>query len=301
MRRIGTGFIAAAVALLLGCAPQAASALDDACRGAMRERMNLVIGLYRIEIGASHMVGQVAAARGNPGRQQQLASAEDGLRELLARLKSRAADVLPDTGAKGRCSAADQGAVGPIHAAVGGYFRTVEARWAFMERRLGDLRRVPQGQPLPADPAEVDLWMQEPLARYEAWRTLAQAATPRGEGATALYTLGMLTRFEWDAAVALKDSLVPNGDPRPQIAAAINDAAALRRSFSPPEDRQGTALWSGLSTLVAALPDGERNPPPAAAPAGGWAPWIGSWLRTYGDTFTRTIPTVLKGLEDAGL
>lgn len=300
MRRIGTGFIAVAAALLLGLAPHAAAALDDACRGAMRERMNLVIGLYRIEIGASHMVGQVTAARGNPGRQQQLAAAEDGLRELLARLKSRAADVLPDTGAKGRCTAADQGVVGPIHAAVSGYFRTVEARWAFMERRLGDLRRVPQGQALPADPAEVDLWMQEPLARYEAWRALAQAAAPRSESSAALYTLGMLTRFEWDAAVALRDSLTPNRDPRPQIATANTDAAALRRNFSPPEDRQGTALWGGLAALVAALPGGDVQPP-AAAPPGGWAPWIGTWLRAYGDTFTRTIPTVLKGLEDTGL
>ena len=41
-----------------------AAPLDDACRGAMRERLNLVIGLYRIELGARHMVGQVAAARG---------------------------------------------------------------------------------------------------------------------------------------------------------------------------------------------------------------------------------------------
>ncbi len=299
MRRIGTGLIAATLALLLGGSP--ASALDEACRGAMRERLNLVIGLYRIEIGASHMVNQMTTARGNPGRQQQLASAEDGLRELLARLKSRAADVLPDTGAKGRCTGADQAVVGPIHAAVSGYFHTVEARWAFMERRLAELRRLPQGQALPGDPAEVDLWMQEPLARYEAWRTLSQAATPRSEASAALYALGMLTRFEWNAAVALRDSLAANGDPRPQLAAAGADAEAVRRAFSPPEESRAPQLWNGLSALVAALPDIDRTPPPATTPSIGWAPWIANWLRGFGDTFTRTMPTVLKGLEDLGL
>lgn len=299
MRRIGLGIFAATLALLAGLAPAFAAPIDDACRGAMRERLNLVIGLYRIELGASHMVGQVAAARGNPGRQQQLSSAEDGLRELLARLKSRAADVLPDTGAKGRCGADAQGVVGPIHAAVGGYFQTVDARWAFMERRLAELRRLPQGGTLSADPAEIDLWMREPLARYEVWRTLAQAATPKSEASSALYTLGMLTRFEWDTAVALRDAITPGGDPRPQIAAAAADAATLKRGFARPDGSERSALWAGLAALVAALPDSAQ--PPASAPQGGWPAWIGGWIKGYGDVFTRTMPTVLKGLEDAGL
>lgn len=301
MRRIGLGVFSAALALLAGLAPALAAPLDDTCRGAMRERLNLVIGLYRIEIGASHIIGQVAAARGNPGRQQQLASAEDGLRELLARLKSRAGDVLPDTGAKGRCGTEAQGVVGPIHTAVGGYFQAVDARWAFMERRIAEVRRLPQGQTLPLDPAEIDLWMREPLARYEVWRTLAQAAEPKSEAASALYALGMLTRFEWDSAVALRDALAPNGDPRPQLAAASGDAAALKRNFPRPDDSERSQLWNGLATLVAALPEIERTPPPASAPAGGWPVWIGNWLKGYGETFTRTIPTVLKGLEDLGL
>ncbi len=287
--------------VLLGLAPGAAQAMDDGCRQAMRERLNLAIGFYRIEVGASHMVGQVAAARGNPGRQQQLSNAEDGLRELLARLKSRTSDVLPDTGAKGRCTAADQSVVRPIHAALSGYVRAIDARWAFMERRLGELRRLPQGQTLPLDMAEVDLWTQEPLARYEVWRTLAQVAQPKSEPASALYALGMLTRFEWDTAMALRDALKPGGDPRRQLAAADNDAKALRRDFAIPETPRAGAMWKGLAALVGALPDLERNPPPQAAPANGWPAWIGGWLRLYGDTFTRTIPTVLKGLEDLGL
>ena len=57
MRRIGLGIFAATLALLAGLAPALAAPIDDACRGAMRERLNLVIGLYRIEleIGRAHV------------------------------------------------------------------------------------------------------------------------------------------------------------------------------------------------------------------------------------------------------
>lgn len=294
---VRTGALALA---LLGLVPHAAHAVEESCRVAMRERLNLAIGLYRIEIGASHMVGQVATSRNNPGRQQQLATARDGLRELLTRMKSRANDILPDATAKGRCSQ-DTALVTPIHAALVGYFNTVQARWQFMERRLAELQRLPDGQHLQMDPSEIDLWMQEPLARYEVWRTLAQVAEPKGEPAAALYVLGMLTRFEWDTATALRDGVKANGDPRKALAAAGADAAMLRRSWPRPEQTQHVALWDDLATIVAAMPDTDKTPLPDASPANGWPSWIGAWIRPFAEVFSRAIPNMLKGLENLGL
>ena len=286
--------------VLLGLLPGLAHAAEESCRVAMRERLNLAIGLYRIELAASHMVGQVAAARNNPGRQQQLATAEDGLRELLTRLKSRANDVLPDATAKGRCRQ-DAAQVRHIHAALISYFNTVEARWQFMERQLAALQRLKDGQHLPMDAAEIDLWIQEPLARYEVWRTLAQIAEPKGEPAAALYVLGMLTRFEWNTATAVRDAMKPGGAPRKDLVAAGADAETLRRSWPRPEQTQHVQLWDGLATVVAALPDTEKAPLPEAAPAKGWAAWIGGWIRPFAEVFSRAMPTLLKSLEDLGL
>ena len=300
-RSLATLLRAGTLALvLLGLLPGLAQAAEESCRAAMRERLNLAIGLYRIELAASHMVGQMAAARNNPGRRQQLATAEDGLRELLTRLKSRANDVLPDASAKGRCSQ-DTAQVRPIHAALIGYFNAVEARWQLMERQLAALRRLKDGQHLPMDPAEIDLWVLEPLARYEVWRTMAQVADPKGEPAAALYVLGMLTRFEWDAAIALRDAMKPGGDPRKSLATAGADAEALRRSWPRPEQTQYTQLWDGLATIVAAMPDTTKAPLPEAAPANGWPAWIGDWIRPFAEVFSRLMPTMLKSLEDLGL
>ena len=187
--------LGAAIFLAALVAPVSASAMDANCRSGIKERMNLAIGLYRIEIAASHMIGQVTAARNNPGRQQQLDNARDGLNELKVRLRSRADELLADADAKGRC-AADSTILTPIHTAISGYFRVVDARWRFMENRLVLLKKLQPGQDLPGDPGETDLWMQEPLTRYEVWRTLARAAPPHGEMASALYVIGVLTRFE---------------------------------------------------------------------------------------------------------
>lgn len=290
----------ALVVVLLALLPTLAQAAEESCRAAMRERLNLAIGLYRIELAASHMVGQVAASRNNPGRQQQLATAKDGLAELLTRLKSRANDVLPDTSAKGRCNQ-DTALVAPIHAALVGYFNQVEARWQFMERQLAALQRLKDGQNLPLDPAEIDLWIREPLARYEVWRTLAQVAEPKGEPAAALYVFGMLSRFEWDTATALREAVKPNGDPRSNLATAGADAETLRRSWPRPEKTDRPQLWDSLATIVAAMPDTTKTPIPSQAPAAGWATWIGSWIRPFAEVFSRTVPTSLKTLEDLGL
>ncbi len=290
----------ALVVALLALLPTLAQAAEESCRVAMRERLNLAIGLYRIELAASHMVGQVAAARNNPGRQQQLATAKDGLAELLTRLKSRANDVLPDASAKGRCTQ-DTALVTPIHAALIAYFNQVDARWQFMERQLAALQRLKDGQHLPMDPAEVDLWIREPVARYEVWRTLAQVAEPKGEPAAALYVLGMLSRFEWDTATAIRDSLKPDGDPRKGLAAAGTDTEALRRSWPRPEKTEHAPLWDSLATIVAAMPDAAKSPFPDQPPANGWAAWIGAWIRPFAEVFSRTMPTVLKSLEDLGL
>lgn len=288
------------VLLLLGMLPSAALAVEESCRTAMRERFNLAIGLYRIELGASHMVGQLAAARNNPGRQQQLATAEDGLRELLTRLKSRANDILPDTSAKGRCTN-DTAQVAPIHAALVGYFNAVQARWQFMERRIAELRRLPPGQHPSLDTAEIELWIQEPLARYEVWRTLAQIAEPKSEPAAALYVMGMMTRFEFDAATALREAVKPNGDPRPGLTAASDGAAALKRNWPRPKESDHARFWNALATAVAAMPEVDPTTLPDAAPAGGWPAWIGGWLRPYAEAYSRSASTVLKGLEDLGL
>ncbi len=290
----------ALVVVLLGLLPGLAQAAEESCRAAMRERLNLAIGLYRIELAASHIVGQVAASRNNPGRQQQLATAKDGLSELLTRLKSRANDVLPDATAKGRCSQ-DTALVTPIHAALIAYFNQVEARWQFMERQLAALQRLKDGQHLPLDPAEIDLWIREPLARYEVWRTLAQVAEPKGEPAAALYVLGMLSRFEWDTATALRDGVKQGGDPRRALETAGADTEALRRSWPRPEKTEHPQLWDSLATIVAAMPDTAKTPLPAQPPATGWANWIGAWIRPFAEVFSRTIPTSLKTLEDLGL
>lgn len=300
LRRSPATFLRTGALVLLLLLPSLAQAAEESCRVAMRERLNLAIGLYRIELAASHMVGQVAAARNNPGRRQQLATAKDGLSELLTRLKSRANDVLPDATAKGRCSQ-DTALVTPIHAALIGYFNQVEARWQFMERQLAALQRLKDGQHLPLDASEVDLWIREPLARYEVWRTLAQVADPKGESAAALYVLGMLTRFEWDTATALRDAVKAGGDPRKSLADASADAETLRRSWPRPETTEHAPLWDSLATIVSAMPDTTKSQLPDQPPADGWAAWIGAWIRPFAEVFSRTVPTSLKSLEDLGL
>lgn len=290
-----------ALALLVLAFPSApARAVESACLAGIKERMNLAIGLTRIEVAASHMVGQTMSATNNPGRQQQLDTARDGLRELKVRLRSRADELLADGDAKGRC-AAESGVLPPIHAAIATYFQTVEARWQFMERRLDEIKRLPAGQPLPAAPDEVDLWTHEPLTRYEVWRTIARTVKPQGEMASALYVVGMLTRFEWDTAVALRDSLRGDRDPRESLRAAEEDAAMLRRSWPRPAGRTNPALWTALTEMTKALPDPATAPIPRDPPQGGWAPWIGGWIKPYGDTFIRSVSGMLKSLEEIEL
>jgi hypothetical protein len=289
------------LALLASVLPSlSAAAADSACLSGVKERMNLAIGLYRIEVAASHMIGQTAAAANNPGRLQQLDNARDGLKELKIRLRSRADELLADGDAKGRCVGADAALLAPIHAALSTYFQTVDARWSFMERRLEDLRRLPAGKALPPAPEEVDLWMHEPLARYEVWRTLARTVKPQGEMASALYVVGMLTRFEWDTAVALRDALKGERDPRASLRAAAEDVATLRRSWPQPDGEIKPALWLALAETSRALPDPSSSFPDPPPP-GGWAPWIGEWIKPYGEVFTRNVSGMLKAMEEVGL
>ncbi|MGE4528087.1 MAG: hypothetical protein AB7D00_06940, partial [Rhodospirillaceae bacterium] len=229
MRFAAAVFARLALPLLLAAAlPGPAAAADAACRTLLRDRMALATGLYRIEISASHMVGQMAQARGNATRREQLVRAQDGLAELKTRLESRA-DRLGGEADQTAC-----GAVKALDAALGIYVKTVDARWRFMQARLTQLSRLGEKDPLPGDPREADLWLQEPLARYDIWRALAQGLAPGGEAAGALYVVGMLTRFEWDTALALRSAVRGDGNPRAALAAAAEDAATLRRLWPRP-------------------------------------------------------------------
>ncbi len=291
----------AAFALMAAFVSAPALAAEPACLAGIKERMNLAIGLTRIEVAASHMVGQTMAAANNPGRLQQLDKARDGLKELKIRLRSRADELLADTDAKGRCSGADAALLPPIHAAIVGYFQTVNARWGFMERRLEEIKRLPAGAALPAAPEEIELWMREPLTRYEVWRTIARTLKPHGEMASALYVIGMLTRFEWDTATALRDALREGHDPRASLRAAAEDAATLRRSWPQPAGKVNPALWSALAEIGKALPDPSAVPVPDVTPQEGWVAWTGGWIKPYGEVFTRNVSTMLKALEEVGL
>lgn len=293
---------AALIALPLAAflAAPAAEAMEDACRIAMRDRLNLMIGFYRIELSASHLVGQMEAARKNPTRTKQLEGAEDGLNDLKGRLKTRASEVLRDNTAGGRCGA-DAAQVGEIHAAIELYTQTVEARWQFTQRRLAELKRLPAGQALPGDAAELDLWMQEPLTRYNVWRAFAGASSPQGKTAAALYVVGMLTRFEWDTAVAFNDAIRGRKSPAKALAAASEDVATLRRTWPRATENSDQQLWATLTAITRALPDPDRVAIPETPPSQGWNAWIADWIRPYGDAFTHAAPGLLKSLEDLGL
>jgi len=285
-----------ALPLLLAMAlPGPAAAADAACRALLRDRMALAVGLYRVEISASHMVGQMAQARGNAERHGQLVRAQEGLTELKTRLESRA-DRLGNGADQASCAAAKT-----LDAALGVYVKTVDARWRFMQGRLAQLARLGAKDTLPGDPHEADLWLQEPLARYDIWRTLAQDLVPGGEAAGALYVIGMLTRFEWDTALALRSAVRGDGDPRAALAAAEEDAATLRRLWPRPAAIAQTNLWKALTGIAAALPDPRTAPVPRVEPPEGWIAWTGAWITPYGTAFTHAVPGVLKGLEDLDL
>lgn len=281
--------------LLAAVLPGPAAAADAACRALLRDRMALAVGLYRIEISASHMVGQMAQARGNAERRTQLVRAQEGLAELKTRLESRA-DRLGSEADRASCAAAKT-----LDAALGVYVKTVDARWRFMQGRLALLARLGAKDPLPGDPHEADLWLQEPLARYDIWRALAQDLAPGGEAAGALYVIGMLTRFEWDTALALRSAVRGDGDPRAALAAAEEDAATLRRLWPRPAAIAQTNLWKALTGIAAALPDPRTAPVPRVEPPEGWIAWTGAWITPYGTAFTHAVPGVLKGLEDLDL
>ncbi|WP_337997161.1 hypothetical protein [Oleispirillum naphthae] len=300
MRFAAAVFARLALPLLLAAAlPGPAAAADAACRTLLRDRMALAVGLYRIEISASHLVGQTARARGDAERRSQLARAQDGLAELKTRLESHATRLGSEAD-RATC-AAEKAPVAALDAALGVYVKTVDARWRFMQARLEQLQRLEEKAPLPGDPREADLWLQEPLARYDIWRALAQAVTPGGEAAGALYVIGMLTRFEWDTALALRSAVRGGGNPRAALAAAAEDAAALRRLWPRPGSIAQEELWKALTGIAAALPDPRTAPVPQVEPPEGWITWTGAWITPYGTAFTHAVPGVLKGLEDLSL
>jgi len=280
-------------------APASAVAADAGCRAVLKDRVALAVGLYRVEISASHLVGQTVRARGDSARSQQLAQAHEGLSELKERLESHAGRI--GTQADQSSCAAEKAAIAALDAAIGVYVKTVDARWRFMDARLEQVRRLGEKEPLPGDPREVDLWLQEPLARYDIWRALAQTASPGGETAGALYVIGMLTRFEWDTALALRSAVRGDGDPRTALVAAEADVATLRRLWPHPDRVAHPGLWDALSGIAAALPDPKTAAVPPTEPAEGWVAWTGAWITAYGTTFTHAVPGVLKGLEDLSL
>jgi len=301
MRLSAAIFIRLALPLLLvaGATSEAAAVTDAPCRTLLRDRMALAVGLYRIEISASHMVGETIRARGDTKRLNQLTQARSGLDELKTRLQTHAAR-LGSKADQGVCAEA-KAPVATLDAALAIYVKTVDTRWRFMQERLKQIEKLGDGAALPGDPREADLWLQEPLARYDIWRGLAQSVTPGGESAGALYVVGMLTRFEWDTAMALRSAVRGDGNPHTALVSAAEDAAALRRHWPSPGRIVHADLWKALAGATQALPDPRTAPVPQTEPAEGWVAWTGAWITPYGTAFTHAVPGLLKGLEDLSL
>jgi len=270
------------------------------CSNAIRERLNIAIGFYRVEIAASHFISQYVSAEDAP-RREKLNEARLALKDLLDNLQSQLAQNVATPDANGLCSKQRQ-IVSNLHEALGLYSQVVHDRWVFMQNRLIILK---SGQQLTGDMAEAELWVREPRARYDVWRFLAQTGQINSEASAALYVLGMLSRVEWHTAMALYSSLqsgVATAEllpPEQYIQKAIADTMALKSNWPTPSGATNNSLWANLNNIAKSLPDTRPQDIPKAAPAQGWAAWIGNWIDNYGKVFIHSIPKALSALEDA--
>lgn len=301
--------IAVAGCCVLAALP--ARALETACREAMRARLNLGIGLYRTELSAIHLVDELEGGHPTAPRRAQLERARDEVIALMGSLKSRTGEMVGDTGLSAACPAdADRAVARRIHQSLEDYMRTVEARVIFMEHRLGPTGRT--GGPVRrADPTDLGLAVREALTRYGMWRAFALAVNPQGTTARELYVVGMLTRFEWNVAVAVETAFrhaeapgkspgASGKSPQASLADAAESAETLKRTW-PPRADTATPLWGSLQAVASALPDTRRTPVPAAEPAGGWTRWAAAWTRDYDLAFAKNASRLLKAMENQGL
>jgi len=280
--------------------PSPAAALDATCKPAVINRLNIAIGLYRIELSSSLMVGQFQSAAKSPQRLKQLQSALKSLKDLNTNLQTRLGQLTISNDASGQCTQ-DKDALSNINTALREYGQTVQTRWVFLQNRLTLLKTLPKGQTLPSDIQETELWVNEPRTRYNVWRTIAQTTRNSSELSNALFVFGMLSRVEWHAAMALYSSLHPESTqikPQQHLANAAKDTALLQKNWPQTSGPTNNKLWSSLNIMAHALPKDAPNTIPKAAPEQGWAAWIAQWIQGYSDVFNRNISKALTALED---
>lgn len=296
-KRLITCLLVIGTVLLL--TPNAATAQSQSCNSAITARMSLAIGFYRLEIAASHLVEQIQTAASKQ-RRVQLLNAKNELQKLNKNLNTRLMQMTSTPDANGLCSETPE-KLTQIHTALSTYSEVVQGRWTFTQKRLGQLQTLPQGANMPWDPMEASLWIDEPRARYDVWRTIAQATPQQTETASALFVMGMLTRIEWQSAMALNSSLTQgqNSDaPRQHLLNAVKDTDLLLSNWPATSVQSNTEMWKNLRAIANASPARNASDIPQAAPQQGWTAWIGGWLQNYSQVFMQSISKVLTGLED---